>query len=495
MAPSRRDVAIELNLRKWRRRPDLFITQFLGLKLTKKQAEICLAVAEHKRVIVRASHGIGKSYIAACLATWFYVCFNDSITITTAPTFRQVTTVVWKEIRKIAGKIPNNGLYPKAPKMERSSGWYAQGLTAAKGDSFQGLHNKYIFLIFDEAVGVQKQFYDAAEGMMTGEEAYQLLICNPTDPSSTVRDLELSGDYHIIQVSSLEHPNIKLELRGEKAIVPGAVSLAWVRKALRNWCSKVPEDQVKPTDIEFPPGSGDWYRPGPLFESRALGRWPTQTTNNVWSDGLFQACLEPQELDLNEPLEVGCDVARFGDDFTVIVARRGKCVLEIYSYNGRDTDETRGHIIEMLRRHVQEYEGIQAVPIKIDDDGVGGGVVDGLKALGFNAIRISAASKAVESEYYENRRSELWFSVSDRAEEFELDLSRIDKENLAKLEEDLLKCRYRLNGRGQRVVEPKEQLKKPDRLGRSPDWADGLHLAFAPENENASIQAEDLVFS
>lgn len=377
--------------------------------------------------------------------------------------------------------------------MEQTPSWYIEGLTAAKGDAFQGVHNEFFFLIFDEAVGVQRQFYEAAEGMMTGEAAYQLLICNPTDPSSPVREMELSGDYHVIPVSALDHENIEAELRGDKPLYPGAVSLSWIKKALKNWCTRIDQSQVTTSDIEFPPHSGNWFRPGALFESRALGRWPTSSTNNVWSDAHYQSCLDPQEIDLSQPLEVGCDVARYGDDFTVIVIRRGNVVLEMFSYNGKGLIETAGYIVSMISRHVLPHEAIQGVPIKIDDDGVGGGVVDILTAQAFRVIPVNAGSKAFEAEHFRNRRSELWVSVADRAADFGVDLSRVDTENLSMLKADLLIARFKLNGRGQKEVEPKDVIKTPQRLGRSPDWADALNLCFAPSTEPGEIDWENFV--
>jgi hypothetical protein len=155
-------------------------------------------------------------------------------------------------------------------------------------------------------------------------------------------------------------------------------------------------------------------------------------------------------------------------------------VLECISYNGQSTAITAGYIKDMIRRLCQENENPQGIPIKIDDDGIGGGLVDQLENDGWNVVPVNAGSIAFDSDTFTSRRSELWYATRDRAEDLQLDLSRLDPDNLKELRKDLLAVRYKMNGRGQRVIEEKDALKKPDRLKRSPDWADGLNLAFAP---------------
>lgn len=469
----------ELVRRHYQAHPIDYIENILQIKLTRKQREICRALIKHKRVAVRASHGVGKSLLMAALLNWFFDCFPNSIAISTAPTATQVKDVVWKEVRRLRGGRP--GLLPKAPRMEASADHFAVGYTAANANSFQGRHSEGgMFIGFDEAVGIKAAFFDAAEGMMIDENCFWLCIFNPTDPTSRMKEECDQGNFHIIDASALDHENVEAELKGEIKPIEGAVSLEYIRRALKAWCSKILPDQAKLTDIEFPPASGEWYRPGPLFDGKVLGRWPTSSINNLWTESHFTGCLEQIEIDPAWLLEIGVDVARYGDDHTTIFARRGPCVLECISYNGQSTSITAGYIKDMIKRLVMPHENPQGIPIKVDDDGIGGGLVDQLDNDGWNVIPVNAGSSPFDSESYTNRRSELWYSTRDRSEDLQLDLSRIDPENLKELKRDLLAVRYKLNGRGQRVIEDKDALKKPDRLKRSPDWADGLNLCFAP---------------
>lgn len=459
-------------LELYRQYPDAYADDVLHVTWWEKQLEIARALVQHRRVLVKASHSIGKTHLGGGLVNWFFDCFRPSICLTTAPTQAQVHDLLWKEVRMQRGGRP--GLLPKADRMEVSPEHFAAGYTARDADSFQGRHEKSVLIIFDEATGIDGQFWDAAEGMMASGQTYWLVIMNPTDTSSRAYEEELSGDWHVITVSALDHPNIAAQLVGHPPPFPGAVNLEWVEERVRKWCTPIAAGDHKASDVEFPPDAGKWYRPGPLFEGRVLGRWPTSGSYSVWSEGVWNGCFRQLSGD-GHPLEIGCDVARFGDDFTSIFVRRGPCVLHHETHNGWDTTQTAGELKWLAQRFAVPGEDPRRVEIKIDDDGVGGGVVD--KADGWKFVPVSGASTAAASEDYPNRRSELWFDVAERAERGELDLTRLHPESLSLIRRQAMAPTYKLDGAGRRVVEPKEKTK--ERIGRSPDDMDGLNLAFA----------------
>lgn len=477
--------------RLFQRDISLYAKRVLGVDLTPDQIDICRQLITHKKVIVLASHSVGKSFLAGVVINWFFDTFINSITISTAPTFRQVVNVTWKNVRKLRQRKGGRNLQPKAPRMEVDAGWYAEGMTAAKGDAFQGVHNDFLLMVFDEAIGVGRQFYEAAEGMMTSENSYVLMIGNPTDPTSVVKELAESGDYRVINLSCFTHPNIEDGLAGRKVRFPGAVTLSWLERAIRNWTTKISEEQRTATDFEWPPGSGNWFRPGPIFESRVIGRWPTSSTDSIWSDSLFASILDPQTPDMDQPLVVAVDVARYGDDFTTIMARRGRTVLHHETYNGNAITHTTGRVISVIKSLVHPNESPSSVPINIDDDGIGGGASDVLMDVGYTVNRVNAGSTAYEPEMYPNRRSELWFAAADRAYEMLIDISRIPESAQMLLKKQLLAVRYRVDKTGRRVAEDKDSLKKPDRLGRSPDDADAFNLLWAPTEDPTTARDLD----
>ena len=208
-----------------------------------------------------------------------------------------------------------------------------------------------------------------------------------------------------------------------------------------------------------------------------LGRWPSQATFNVWSDAALTAA-ESAVLEAGaNPVEIGCDVARYGDDFTCIHVRQGSVSLHHEAHNGWSTTQTAGRLKELARQYGNSAGMTpQSVAVKIDDDGVGGGVVD--QAGDYCFVPVSAASAAFDGEKYPNRRSELWFATAERANEGNLSLMHLPTDVRRELRRQAMAPTWKLDSNGRRVVEDKDTTKK--RIKRSPDDMDALNLAYAP---------------
>lgn len=465
-------------LAAYRRSPEAYAEEVLGVRWWSAQQEIARALLRHRRVLVKASHSVGKTHVAAGLINWHFDCFRPSITISTAPTQRQVVDVLWKEVRRLRHGRP--GLLPKAPRMELSPEHFAVGYTTCGEAAFQGRHSEHVLIVFDECVGVDADLWEEAEGMMTGENCRWLAICNPTDTASRAYEEDVQGRFHVITVSALDHPNIAADLRGEPPPFPPAIRLAWLEEQIRRNCTPMEPAERTAADIEFPPGSGNIYRPGPVFESRVLGRWPTAGSNSVWSEAAWERCIHREVAreehdDADAATVIGCDVARYGDDYTSMVVRRGNTVLHHETHNGWDTAQTADRLKQLCAQFAAPGELPERVTVIVDDDGVGGGVVD--QRRGFRFIGCGAATRALRDTDYPNRRSELWFTVAERAARGDVDLSRLPSDALHLLRRQAMAPRWYLDAEGRRVVEPKHETKK--RLGRSPDDMDALNLAFS----------------
>lgn len=471
--------------------PAGYARDILHVEWTPKQVEIAESVRDNPRTMVKASHTVGKTFVGGGIVNWHYDCFRPSTTLTTAPTDRQVRGLLWREIRlQRAGR---GDLLPKAASMSDADDHYALGYTASSDAAFQGVHEHHLLILADEAVGIALPIWEAIDGMLSSGDGNRFLaIYNPTDASSAAYAYETARNTNVITVSALDHPNIAAQLAGLPKPYPKAIDLSWIEDHVyaSDWCTPINAEDHLSTDIEWPPGSGEWFRPGPDFESRVLGRWPSQAFGSVWSVGAFEAACDmanqqPEPTDI--PCEIGCDVARFGDDRTVIHVHRGPVSLYHESHNGWGTDQTNGRLKELANEYGQRcgVDGRQ-IMVKVDDDGVGGGVID--HRDGYSFVGIGAGSSAIEPERYPNRRSELWFAVANRAlRPGGLDLTRLPLRVQQELRRQALAPSWKQNGQGQRVVEPKADTKK--RLNRSPDDMDALNLAyaFAPPAAGASV--------
>jgi hypothetical protein len=118
----------------------------------------------------------------------------------------------------------------------------------------------------------------------------------------------------------------------------------------------------------------------------------------------------------------------------------------------------------------------EQVPVKIDPDGLGWGVID--QKGDYNFIPISGSACSSNQRDYPNRRSELWFSTSKLARRGGVDFTRLPKEMMRHIRQQAMEPIWKQNAEGQCQVEKKDELKK--RLGHSPDDMDAVNLAYWP---------------
>ena len=357
---------------KWHDDPVSYCHDFLKVILTEDQRRIARNIVTHPRLLVKASHGTGKTILAACLALWEHDCRVPSKVITTAPTQHQVKDLLWGELRRFAGK--REGLMPSDTRLNVNEEHYIAGFTARTPDAFQGTHAEDMLIIFDEAVGIHSDFWTAAEGMLTGPDNRWLAICNPTDISSAAyqADMRPGSEWHVETIAGIGHPNVHAalayrdghgDLEGYRDPVPGAISLVWLESRIDEWCVPIQARDNEAGDLEWPPHSGVWHRPGPIFESRVLGRWPSTADDTVWSDKVWSACVDREPMGMPDvPPEIGCDVARFGcfDDKTEILTDAGWKLFPDLS--GRERVLTlRGDVAEwgaLGRVHAYPFDGL-----------------------------------------------------------------------------------------------------------------------------------------
>lgn len=471
-----------------------YVRRVLGGDPWRVQEEIArLLLTPPYKVLVKACHGVGKTWLAAALTSWWYDTFpSDSCVITTAPTARDVRDLLWAEVRRQRRRAGRGGFRgAQAPELYDTETHYAKGFTAATGESFQGRHLKHMLFVFDEAVGVDAVFWETTKSMFQSDGSHAwLCIGNPTDTSSQMYQEDISGAWHSVTMSAVEHPNLTEQLAGRPVKYPGAVSLEQFETWLADWCDPLPAEDATALDLEWPPGSGVWHRPGPQMEARALGRWPTAGTFGVWSDGLWQSATTPRPFEPRPGTlpEVGCDVARFGDDYTEIHVRWAGTSLHHERHNGWDTQRTAGRLAELCREWARRADALLPphrkpiapgdIPVKVDDGGLGGGVTDRCRENGLAVRMVIAQSLPADPEKYPDVRSELWFATAGRARSGELDLSRLDRATLARLRQQAMAPTWKQDGAGRRVVEPKAETKKRLPQQGSPDGMDATNLAY-----------------
>mgnify|MGYP001179544004 CR=1 FL=1 len=451
--------------------PAWWCENVLRVKPWSKQVEIMQSVRDNPRTAVRSCHGIGKSFTAGQIILWFLNAFAPSIVLSTAPTWRQVEKLVWKEVRASYARATaidgglGGALLPASPELHIvRDQWYAAGLSTNDPNKFQGYHEEHILVIVDEAAGVPEDIFEAIEGVLTSEHSRLLLLGNPTSVGGTFHKAFRSPGYHAMHISAFDAPNFT------------AFGITQQDFEEDTWEVRITGPLPNPKLIT-PAWAYDkflkWGPDSPAYQARVLGNFPEAGDDTLIPLAWVEAA-QARWLDVEpgEPIEIGCDVARYGSDETVIAIRRGGRVEPLLVYAQKDTMETAGLV---KAAHAET----SATAIKVDEIGIGAGVVDRLKELKCPATGVNVASAPVEPERFMNLRAELWWNLRER-----LDPNpRVNPNPIAlppddQLLADLTNVKYKIDSRGRIQLESKEEIKK--RLGRSPDRGDAVVLAYAP---------------
>ncbi|MCH8116404.1 MAG: hypothetical protein IIB25_13115 [Chloroflexi bacterium] len=168
-------------------------------------------------------------------------------------------------------------------------------------------------------------------------------------------------------------------------------------------------------------------------------------------------------------------MARFGTDRTVICVRQGNHVIALDQYQKLDTMRTTGLVVKAIAEFNPRH-------VRIDEIGIGAGVVDRLHELNHSIVEgINVGTRASDPEHFFNLRSELYDGLRARFEERMITIPN-DEELIGQL----ASIRVEYTSRGQLKVEPKETMRR--RSLPSPDKADALLLAFAPSPRRSAFR-------
>ena len=165
-----------------------------------------------------------------------------------------------------------------------------------------------------------------------------------------------------------------------------------------------------------------------------------------------------------QPLVLGVDVARFGDDSTVMTLRQGLWCKWQRTIHGADTMQVANYVMDAMNTYKPDG-------VFVDVGAMGAGVVDRLRQLRYMVTEVNFGGAALNPERYVNIRAEMYFKVRAWME------SGGAIPNDPALKSELSVVEYEFNRAGKIQLEAKEKVK--EKIGKSPDMADSLALTFA----------------
>jgi hypothetical protein len=450
-----------------RRHPEWWLRTVLGDDPWPVQVRIMESVRDNPETAVKSCQGAGKSWIASRIVLWFLYNFVPSVVITTAPTDRQVRGILWKEIRVAHGRAKILGGICLTERLEIAPDHWAWGFTAPDYDEekLTGFHEENILVVVDEAAGVSRHIDEGIESVLTSANARKLQIGNPTDPQSAFADAFKSADVSKITISAWDTPNFTRFGITEEDIASG------------EWREKIDGPMPYPK-LTTPEWAAKRYRrwspTSPMYEARVRANFPQATENTLiplaWIEAAAARTLEP-----GEPNELSCDVARGGGDASVIGHRRGPVYRTRYRSHSNELMELTGEITRGLIE-------TGAARARVDEAGLGSGVVDRMRELGRPVVGINGGrKKGIDLERYANQRAEMFWGLRNRFDPSTLPLIDIDPDD-QELHAQLASLQYKHTSAGQ------VQMQSKDDMTKSPDDADTLAQAYAPLHTSQEVR-------
>jgi hypothetical protein len=417
----------------------------------KWQGEILSSIGAHLnspnrflplQIAVSSGHGIGKSALVGMVIGWAMSTCEDCKLVLTANTFDQLRTKTWPEVTKWlhesatfkAGWWKDTATCITFAGADRP-GWRADAVSWSENntEAFAGLHNqgKRVVLIFDEASAIADKVWEVAEGALTDSntEIIWLAFGNPT--KNTGRFRECFGKYkhrwNVRQVDSRTVEGTNLE-------------------QIQKWIDDYGEDS-------------DFVR------VRVRGEFPRAGSNQFISSDAVANCRKYKAEGYEALAKIlSVDVARYGEDQSVVGLRQGRKFQILSRHRGLSNVELAKFVIEHIERETPDA-------VVVDGDGLGAGVVDYLRDCGHRVHEFHGAATPDDPEMYFNRRAEVWGLSRDWLN------AGAEIPDDAELADDLTGPEYGFSNKQQIQLEKKDDMKK--RGLASPDSGDTLAMSFA----------------
>lgn len=476
-----------------------------GARLWAAQREIMSKLSERRFVTVRSGRKAGKTETGA-LAVLSFIYTSKCVVLTTAPTGRQVRDVLWQRIGSMWNKAKRK--WPTLPgemgtiRLTIAPEHYALGISTNSPDRFQGWHagvrlpdeiegeeqdaedvdferlkreaevgDKRLVVVIDEAAGVDDAVYRAIEGSLSGPNVHVLLTANPTIDAESdhffARSFRNAARWHRIRISACADD------------APDPVPFDSFHVAPDWLADKEWVEQMR----------AEWGADSPLWSAYVLGRFPEQSLERRFvTKGVLVAALgaEIPEPTSAGQLHLGVDVARQGSDESVATLWSNGVLKDQISWRLPDLMATASKVVELARTWGLKGEPIPARNIHIDSVGMGAGVVDRLKQLGYyvDSVDFGASAKydwrdLTGQMVFSDRKSELHWVAKRLLEERKI----VIPEKFSELWRQAQWARYEFedSAKGTRVALHRDDGKDGlrERYGRSPDQWDSAIIGLA----------------
>lgn len=449
--------AFQQRLADWRRSPSMMAQQEFGFTPDRWQHQAFEAFANPskrvERISLQACVGPGKTAGEVLMALNFIGCYcspgEHPSALAISESADNLKDNFWKELAKWRDRsaffseafdLTNTRLFAR----EHQKTWFLSARSFSKsadveaqGRSLSGLHSKYIAYFIDESGDIPPAVLRSAEqGLSNCTFGRMVQGGNPTSHDGMLFYAATSQPHLWTIIRITGDPN-------DPNRSP-RVDIEWAREQI-----------------------AAWGRDNAWVKASILGVFPDQSINALLGpDDVAKAMKRHLTLDQYEFAQkrLGIDVARFGDDSTVIFPRQGLAARNPVIMRDARSEDIAGRVMMAKQKWGSEFEMID------DTGGWGAGTIDACRLGGVHLLAINAGGKADDPRMF-NRRAEMAFRLAEWVK------GGGALPNNPQLARELVADRFWFE-KGQFRVLEKAQV-KISLNGKSPDLADALKLTFA----------------
>lgn len=448
----------------------------LGLRTYKKMEGIMndALFGPIPRTAIKSSNGTSKSYSTSAAIMWVGSVFDagESLAIVSAPSQAQIEKVTFRYLKSFKSRAADRGFILPGTINESLEWWVpgpegklvlAYGRKPAAGQevsTFQGIRSEFglTYVFFDEAGGMSRGMWTAAEAVLTGADARHIAIGNPDDIGTEwekiFKEKKYEAEFNRYTISSLDLPTFTGELvypddpGMQERMMKSLTQVSWVEHKKRIW------------------GESD-----ARYLSKVMGEFPKDGGYGFFPQSAIDRSYDTEiELDASQPVILGVDIARWGQDESVIAHNQGGNVRVVDTWAKSD-------LVDSARRIHKYATRVGASEVRIDSSGVGGGVYDMMDRLeefqggGYLLVGWDNGSSSPDTSQWSNKRSYAHDSLRTQMVEGVIDLDYDDDV----LRDELSIITYGFNTRGAIQITKKDDLKSE--MGGSPDRLDAVIMA------------------
>lgn len=351
--------------------PVAFAEDFLNFVPDDWQAKVMYDICDHPFVAVKSGQGVGKTGVESAVILWYLCTRPNARIVATAPTKQQLQDVLWAEVSKwlVNTKLERLITWTKTKIYMNGHGerWFAVAKTSNRPENMQGYHEENMIFIVDEASGIDDEVMEAVLGTLSGKDNKLLMMGNPTKVSGIFYDAfhKDRRDYKTHTVDSRNSPRASKENIRRLINRYGEESDVVAVRVKGDFPSGEPNAFISLTEVEKAVS-----RDLEGYEKRRFDAY------KFYTNGVIQNIIDiPKDAEIR----IGVDIARHGDDETVLAPRVGLYSLPLQTFGKQDLMTTTGRIMLMAKELHEIYN--RKIAITLDDTGVGGGVTDRLKEI------------------------------------------------------------------------------------------------------------------